>query len=86
MVVGVPSAVFTTAGCALSEYGDGCGAVAALAVAGVGVGALLGAAIGSAASRWQLRYASSQVALKFSPQPTQRLGVGLSMRLPAVRR
>ena len=89
VVVGVPSALFWGALCSMdggsisSECG---GAVVGLTVAGAGVGALLGAAIGSAATRWQLRYASPQVALKFSPLQTQRFGVGLSIRLPAVGR
>ena len=89
VVVGVPSALFWGALCG-SDGGSNSstcgGTVAVLTVAGAGVGALLGAAIGSASSRWQLRYASPQVGLKFSPLPTQRFGVGLSIRLPAVRR
>ena len=62
------------------------GLAAISTVAGTGAGALLGVVIGAASSRWQLRYASPPVALQFSPLRTQRLGVGLSIRLPAVRR
>jgi hypothetical protein len=90
VVVGVPSALFWGALCsAFSEDTGGCGewgAVAGLTVAGAGVGALLGAAIGSASSRWQLRYASPRVGLRFAPLPTQRLGVGLSIRIAAASR
>jgi len=89
VAIGVPSALFWGALCSGLSEGNGCeawGTVAGLTVAGAGVGALLGAAIGSASSRWQLGYASPQVGLKFSPLPTQRFGVGLSIRLPAVRR
>jgi hypothetical protein len=89
VVVGVPSALFWGAICNLASDGAGCGqwgVVAGLTVASAGVGALLGGAIGSFSSRWQLRYASPPVGLKFTPLPTQRLGVGLSIRLPAVSR
>jgi hypothetical protein len=88
VAVGVPSALFWGALCNLAGDGE-CrqwGAVAGLTVAGAGVGALLGAAIGSAASRWQLRYGSPRVSLKVNPLAAQRLGVGLSIRLGAVIR
>lgn len=84
VVVGVPSALFWGSLCgALSESGGGCdqwGTVVGLSVAGAGVGALLGAAIGSASSHWQLRYASPRVAFRVNPLPAQRVGVGLSIR------
>jgi hypothetical protein len=89
VALGVPSALFWGALCTGLSEGEGCGqwgAVAGLTMAGAGVGALLGAAIGSASSRWQLRYASPRVALKVNPLPAQRLGVGLSIRLAAVIR
>jgi hypothetical protein len=89
VVLGVPSAVFWVWACNGLSEGSGCdawGAVAGLTVAGAGVGALLGAAIGSASSHWQLRYASPRVGLKFTPLPTQRLGVGLSIRFGAASR
>ena len=90
VAVGVPSALFWGALCVGLSEGDGCGpawgVVAGLTVAGAGVGALLGAAIGSAIPDWRLRYDSPHVALKFSPLPSQRFGVGLSIRLPAVSR
>ncbi len=88
VAIGVPSALFWGALCSGLSHGE-CGewgAVAGLTAAGAGVGALLGAAIGSASSRWQLRYAAPEVALKFLPLPTQRFGVGLSIRLPALSR
>jgi len=89
VAVGVPSAVFLVWACNGLSEGSGCdawGAVAGLTVAGAGVGALLGAAIGSASSRWQLRYAAPQVGLKFTPLPMQRLGIGISIRIPALSR
>ena len=85
-VIGVPSALFWGALCGAYGDSDCTGIVVGLTAAGAGVGALLGAALGSASTRWQLRYASPQVALKFSQLPTQRFGVGLSIRLPAVSR
>jgi hypothetical protein len=88
VIVGVPSALFWGALCNLAGDGE-CrqwGTVAGLTVAGAGVGAVLGAAIGSASSRWQLRYASPRVGLKFAPLPAQRLGVGISIRLAAASR
>lgn len=89
VVIGVPSALFWGGLCIGLSEGSGCGSwgvVAGLTLAGAGVGAILGGAIGSFSSRWQLRYASPQVGLKFTPLPTQRLGVGLSIRLPAMSR
>jgi hypothetical protein len=87
VVVGVPSALFWGALLGSLDSGSGYEGIAVgLTVAGAGVGALLGAALGSASTRWQLRYASPQVALKFSQLPTQRFGVGLSIRLPALSR
>lgn len=84
VVVGVPSALLWGSLCAaFSESGGGCdqwGTVVGLSVAGAGVGALLGAAIGSASSHWQLRYASPRVAFRVNPLPAQRVGVGLSIR------
>jgi hypothetical protein len=89
VVVGVPSALFWGALCTGLNDGGECGqwgAVAGLTVAGAGVGALLGAAIGSASSHWQLRYAAPRVALKVDPLPAHRLGIGLSIRLgPVIR-
>lgn len=88
VVLGVPSALFWGALCNVAGDGE-CGqwgTVAGLTVAGAGVGALLGAGIGSLSSHWQLRYAAPRVGVKFTPLPTQRLGVGLSIRLPAVSR
>ena len=88
VAVGVPSALFWGALCNVAGDGE-CGQwgiVAGLTVAGAGVGALLGAAIGSASSRWQLRYAAPQVGLKFTPLPMQRLGIGISIRIPALSR
>ena len=88
VVVGVPSALFWGALCNVGGDGE-CGqwgTVAGLTVAGAGVGALLGAAIGSASSRWQLRYASPRVGLKLTPLPKQRLGIGFSIRIPALSR
>jgi hypothetical protein len=87
VAVGVPSALFWGALCTGLSDGGECGqwgAVAGLAMAGAGVGALLGAAIGSASSHWQLRYASSPVALKVDPLPAHRLGIGLSIQLGPV--
>ena len=88
VAVGVPSALFWKAMCNLAGDGE-CGqwgAVAGLTVASAGVGALLGAAIGSASSHWLLRYGSPRVALKVDPLPAHRLGVGFSIRLgPVIR-
>jgi hypothetical protein len=88
VAVGVPSALFWGALCTGLSDGE-CGqwgAVAGLTMAGAGVGALLGAAIGSAATHWQLRYGTPRVALKVDPLPAHRLGVGLSIRLgPVIR-
>jgi hypothetical protein len=86
VAIGVPSAIFWGAVCNMDGGCGQWGVVAGLTVAGAGVGAVLGGVVGSFSSRWQLRYASPRVALKFSPLPTQRLGVGLSIRLPAVSR
>jgi hypothetical protein len=89
VVVGVPSALFWGALCTGLSEGDGCpqwGAVAGLTMAGAAAGALLGTAIGSASSHWQLRYAAPRVAFKVNPLPDQRLGVGLSIPLGAVIR
>lgn len=88
VAVGVPSALVWEAFCNLAGDGE-CGqwaAVAGLTVASAGVGALLGAAIGSASSHWQLRYPSPRVALKVAPLPARRLGIGLSIRLGPVSR
>lgn len=88
VVVGVPSALFWGSLCSGLSEGNGCqewGTVAGLTVAGAGVGALLGAAIGSASSRWQLRYVSPRLGLKFIPLPAQRLGAGISIRFAAAR-
>lgn len=86
--VGVPSAILWSSLCnGLSDTSDCAqGVVVGLTVAGAAVGALLGAAIGSATSHWQVRYASPRIALKVTPLPAQRFGVGFSMRLPAVIR
>ena len=83
VALGAPSALLWSSACSSDECG---GLAAILTAAGTGAGVLLGAVIGAASSRWQLRYASPPVALRFSPLPTQRLGVGLSIRLPAVSR
>lgn len=83
VIVGVPSALIFSSLCSGLSEGGGCdqtGAVVALTGAGAAVGALLGAAIGSASSHWQLRYGSPQVALRITPLPAQRLGVGFSIR------
>jgi hypothetical protein len=89
VVLGVPSALFWGALCTGLSDGGECGqwgAVAGLTMAGAGVGALLGAAIGSASSHWQLRYAAPRVALQVDPLPAHRLGIGLSIRLgPVIR-
>jgi hypothetical protein len=90
VLVGVPSAILWGSLCSgLSDSGGGCdqwGTVIGLSVAGAGAGALLGAAIGSASSHWQLRYAAPRVSFKVNPLPAQRLGVGLSIPLGAVIR
>jgi hypothetical protein len=90
VLVGVPSALLWGSLCSgLSDSGGGCdqwGTVIGLSVAGAGAGALLGAAIGSASSHWQLRYAAPRVSFKVNPLPAQRLGVGLSIPLAALIR
>jgi hypothetical protein len=81
LVLGVPSAVFWGTFCSAISDGSGCqegGTVAGLALAGAGVGALLGAAIGSASSHWQLRYALPSVGLRLTPLPGHRIGGGIS--------
>lgn len=89
LVVGLPSALILSSLCSgLSETGE-CGqpgAVVGLTLAGAAGGALLGAAIGSASSHWQLRYALPAVALMVNPLPAQRVGVGFSIRLATVIR
>lgn len=89
VAVGVPSALFWGALCTGLNDGGECGqwgAVAGLTVAGAGVGALLGAAIGSVSSHWQLRYAAPRVALRVAPLPAHGFGIGLSIRLgPMIR-
>ena len=80
--LGVPSAVFWGALCEGLSEGTGCdawGTVAALTAAGAGVGALLGAVIGSASPRWQLRYARPRVSLRLTPLPEHRVGTGVSI-------
>lgn len=81
-VVGVPSAVFWGTVCSYGSDGPGCdewGTVAALTAAGAGVGALLGAAIGSASRRWRLRYARPTLSLSLIPLPEHRVGTGVSI-------
>jgi hypothetical protein len=89
VVIGVPSALFWGGLCIGLSEDSGCGSwgvVAGLTVAGAGVGALLGAGIGSLSSHWQLRYAAPRVGVRFTPLPTQRLGVGISVRFGALSR
>lgn len=83
VIVGVPSAILFGVVCVALGEGDGCSAwgyVVGLTAAGAGVGALLGAAIGSAVPRWRLRYASASVGLKMTPLPEHRVGVGVSLQ------
>lgn len=83
VALGVPTAVLFSSGWSSDEWR---GLTVIVTAAGTGAGVLLGAVIGSTTSRWQLRYAAPHVALKFAPLPSQRFGVGFSIRLPAVSR
>jgi len=79
VVVGVPAAIFWVEVCALITESDctAWGAVAGLTVGTAGVGALLGAGVGTAFPWWHLRYAQTTVGLRLAPLPQQRAGVGM---------
>ena len=81
VVVGVPAAVFWAEVCALITESDctAWGAVAGLTAGTAGVGALLGAAVGTAFPRWHLRYAQMTVGLRLAPLPQRRAGVGMAV-------
>ena len=81
VVVGAPAAVFWTAVCSviLEHDCDEWGVVAGLTAASAGVGALVGAGIGTAFPRWHLRYAQMTVGLRLAPLPQQRAGVGMAV-------
>ena len=77
LVLGVPSAIVWQALCERQGEGTcGWGTVYGLTA----VGALLGAAIGSASPRWHLRYAGASVGLRLPPLPEYRLGAGVSLQ------
>jgi hypothetical protein len=68
--------------CELSSDGLGCqdGELVALGtLAGAGVGAGLGALVGSAFPRWRLRYARTDIAMRL--RPTTR-GITFSVSVP----
>jgi len=79
VVVGVPAAVFWAAVCSAIAESEctAWGAVAGLTVGTAGIGALLGAGVGTAFPRWQLRYAQTTLGLRLAPLPQQRAGVGM---------
>lgn len=54
----------------------------ALTLASVGVGALLGAAIGSGIHHWHLRYPSSPAGVALAPLPGPRLGIAVLLQSP----
>ena len=87
VVLGVPSVILWKALCdQLNESTGRCeswGAVAAATAASAGVGALLGAAIGSASPRWRLRYARLTVGWRLIPLPERRVGAGVSIQFSA---
>ena len=85
VVVGVPAAVFWTGLCSLILESD-CtlwGAVAGLTAASAGVGALVGAGIGTAFPRWHLRYAQATVGVSLAALPQGRAGLGVAVRFRA---
>jgi hypothetical protein len=81
VVVGVPSAVFWWTACSIIVESEctSWGLVAGLTAASAGVGALVGAGIGTAFPRWHLRYAETTVGLSLTPLPHHRAGVGVSL-------
>jgi hypothetical protein len=82
LLLGVSSGIFWSSVCEYAGEGSGCdawGAVAGLTLAGAGVGAGLGALIGSASPRWRLRYARSGIALRLRTSPSR---VGFSVTVP----
>jgi hypothetical protein len=54
----------------------------ALTLASAGVGALLGAAIGSGIHHWRLRYPSPPAAVDLVPLPGARLGIAVLLHTP----
>lgn len=82
LLLGVSSGIFWSSVCECAGEGSGWdswGAVAGLTLAGAGVGAGLGALIGSASPRWRLHYARSGIALRLRTSPNR---VGFSVTVP----
>jgi len=83
LVVG--AAVFGVAGAIVVPSlctGEVCNS-GALTFASAGVGALLGAAIGSGIHHWRLRYPSPPAAVGLVPLPGVRLGIAVLLQSPA---
>jgi len=85
IALGLPSALFWTWVCFGVGEGSGCdywGLVAGLTLAGTGVGAAVGALIGSGSVRWELRYAQPRGSAFWQPRGERQLRLGLRLRIP----
>ena len=85
VALGIPSVVFWSWVCTAVAEGTGCDAwdvVAGLSLAGVAVGAGVGALIGSGSVRWELRYARPPGSALRLPRGDGQLRLGVRLRIP----
>jgi hypothetical protein len=84
MVLGAASAVGWNELCEIGNEGRGCdetGKIIGLTMAGVAVGAGLGALLGSTAGTWRLQYARPGALLRLSPVSLNRVRLGVTLPL-----
>src|ERR1043166_5110064 len=80
-VLGLAGAVVGVPLCEAAGEGS-CNDSGALILASAGIGALVGAAIGSGIHHWHLRYPSSPAGVALAPLPGPRLGIAVLLHTP----